>query len=70
MEGTNTWGNSSSGPFAPEELAAALRHLKPEKSQGLDSIFPEFTLHAGSAFKPWFAISSLSACANSISPVS
>ena len=34
-------GNSISGPFTPEELAAALRHLKPRKSPGLDFIFPE-----------------------------
>jgi len=47
-------GHSISEPFRPEELAAALRCLKPGKSPGLDSIFPEFILHAGSAFKSWF----------------
>jgi len=47
-------GNSISDPFRPEELAAALRPLKPGKFQGLDSIFPEFMLHAGSALKFWF----------------
>jgi len=41
-------------PFKPEELAAALRRLKPAKSPGLDSIFPEFILHAGLALKSWF----------------
>jgi len=46
--------HSISEPFRPEELAAALRHLKSGKSPGLDSIFPEFILHAGSAFKSWF----------------
>jgi len=47
-------GHSISEPFRPEEFAAALRHLKPGKSPGLDSIFPEFILHAGSALKSWF----------------
>jgi len=47
-------GHSISEPFAPEELTAALRRLKPGKSPGLDSIFPEFILHAGSALKSWF----------------
>ena len=46
--------NSISGLIRPEELAAALRHLKPEKYLGLDSIFPEFIPHAGSALKFWF----------------
>jgi len=41
-------------PFRPEELAAALRRLKPGKSPGLDSIFPEFMLHTGLALKSWF----------------
>jgi len=45
---------SISDPFRPEELPAALRRLKPGKSLGLDSIFPEFILHAGSALKSWF----------------
>jgi len=40
-----------SEPFRPEELAAALRRLKPGKSPGLDLIFPEFLLQAGSALK-------------------
>jgi len=35
-------------------LLTALRRLKPEKSPGLDSIFSEFMLHAGSALKSWF----------------
>jgi len=43
-----------SGPFMPGELAAVLRRLKPGKSPGLDSIIPEFILHAGSALKSWF----------------
>jgi len=41
-------GHSISEPFRPEEFAAALRRLKPEKSPGLDSTFPKFILHAGS----------------------
>jgi len=47
-------GRSISEPFRPEELAAGLRRLKPGKSPGLDSIFPEFILHAGPALKSWF----------------
>jgi len=47
-------GHSISEPFRPEELVADLRRLKPGKSPGLDSIFPEFILHAGSALKSWF----------------
>ena len=37
-------GHSISEPFRLEELAAALRRLKPGKSLGLDSIFLEFIL--------------------------
>jgi len=47
-------GYSISDPFRPEELTAALRCLRPGKSPGLDSTFPEFILHAGSALKYWF----------------
>ena len=47
-------GHSISDPFRPEELAAALRRLMPGKSPGLDSIFSEFILHAGSALKSSF----------------
>jgi len=47
-------GHSISEPFKPDELAAALVHLKPGKYPGLDSIFREFILHAGSALKSWF----------------
>jgi len=47
-------GHSISEPFRPEELAAALRRLKPGKSPGLDSIFSEFILLVGSALKSWF----------------
>jgi len=46
--------HSISEPFRPEEFDAALRCLKPGKSPGLDSIFQEFILHAGSALKSWF----------------
>jgi len=38
-------GHNISEPFRPEEFAAVLRCLKPGKSPGLDSIFPEFILH-------------------------
>ena len=46
-------GHSTSEPFRPEEFAAAVRRLKPGKSPGLDFIFPEFILHAGSALNAW-----------------
>jgi len=36
-------GHNISEPFRLEELAAALRRLKPGKSPGLDSIFPELS---------------------------
>ena len=54
MEDSNTWGWQYLRTLRPEEFAAALRHLKSGKSPGLDSIFPEFVLHAGSALKSWF----------------
>jgi len=47
-------GHNISEPFRPEEFAAALRCLKPGKSPGLDTIFPEFILHAGLALKSWY----------------
>ena len=47
-------GHSISEPFRSEEFAAATRCLKPGKSPALDSIFPEFILHARSALKSWF----------------
>jgi len=47
-------GHSISESFRLEEFAAALRRLIPGKSPGLDSIFPEFILHAGLTLKSWF----------------
>jgi len=47
-------GHSISETFRPEELPAALRRLKPGKSLGLDSIFPQFILHAKSVLKSRF----------------
>jgi len=44
-----------SGPFTPEELANALKHLEPGKYPGLDSIFLEFIPHNESALKSWFS---------------
>jgi len=46
--------HSISKPFRSEEFAAVLRRAKSGKSQGMDSIFPEFIVHAGSALKSWF----------------
>jgi len=37
----------------PEELTNALNHLMPGKSLGLESVFPEFALHARLALKSW-----------------
>ena len=47
-------GNSTSELIRPKELAATVGCQKPGKSPGLDSIFLEFILHAGSALKSWF----------------
>ena len=41
------------GSFTPSEFAAALRHLKPGKAPGPDSICPELLLHAEAALKSW-----------------
>ena len=46
-------GDSTSGPFKPDELSNTLNHLEPGKSLGLNYIFPEFALHAGSALTSW-----------------
>jgi len=54
MEDSNTWGSQYLRTFRSEELDAAIRRLKPEKSPGWDYIFPEFILHAVSALKSWF----------------
>jgi len=54
MEDSNTCRLQYLLTFGPEEFAAALRRLKPGKSPGLDSIFLEFILQAGSALKSWF----------------
>ena len=39
--------------FAFQEFAAALKHLKPGKAPGPDSICPELITHAGAALKSW-----------------
>ena len=39
------------GSFTTSEFAAALKHLKPGKAPGPDSICPELLLHAGAALK-------------------
>jgi len=38
-----------------EELATAIRCMKPRKFAGLDAIFLQFKLHAVSALKSWFS---------------
>ena len=54
MEGSNTWGKQHLGLFQARGACCCLRHLKPGKPPGLDSIFSEFILHAVSALKSWF----------------
>ena len=49
------------GSFTPSEFAAALKHLKPGKAPGPDSICPELLLHAEAALKSWLC-SFLSSC--------
>ena len=39
--------------FTSQEFAAALKHLKPGKAPGPDSICPELITHAGAALKSW-----------------
>ena len=39
--------------FSPREFAAALRHLKPGKAPGSDSICLELVVHAGPGLKFW-----------------
>ena len=39
--------------FPSQELAAALKHLKPGKVPRPDSICPELIFHAGAAMKSW-----------------
>ena len=53
--------------FRPEEFTAALRRLKPGKSPGLDSIFPEFIAYftPGRLSNLGSATSSVPACTNS-----
>ena len=47
-------GHRISEPFRSEELSTAFRRLKPGKSLGSDSNFPERIQHAGSPHKSWF----------------
>jgi len=58
-------GGNISGSLTAEELATTLKHLELRKSPGLDSIFPEFILHALSALKSWLCDFLTSACTNS-----
>ena len=39
--------------FTSQEFAAAVKHLKPGKAPGPDSILPELIIHAGAALKSW-----------------
>ena len=45
-------GNVSES-FSSQEFAASLKHLKPGKAPGPDSICPELITHAGAALKSW-----------------
>ena len=42
-----------SDTFSQREFTASLRHLKPGKALGLDSICPEIIIYAGAALKSW-----------------
>ena len=50
---TPTSSENISESFTSQEFAAALKHLKPGKAPGPDSIFPELITHAGAALKSW-----------------
>ena len=39
--------------FASQEFTATLKHQKPGKDPGPDSIYPELMTHAGAALKSW-----------------
>ena len=60
QEVSDVWRATTPGPvnifdnFSQREFAAALQHLKPSKTPGLDSICPELILHAGVALKSKF----------------
>ena len=54
MEDSNAWGSQYLWTIQAGRVAAAIRRLKPGKSPGLDCIFPEFILNAGSALGSWF----------------
>ena len=41
------------GDFSPREFCAALHHLRPGKTPGLDSICPKLLIHAGPGLKFW-----------------
>ena len=51
--------------FTSQKFAAALKHLKPGKAPGLDSIRPKLIIHAGTALKSWLCGFFLLACATS-----
>ena len=56
---SDLWWVTSTSPvnisesFIYQEFAAALKHLKPGKTPGPDSIFPELITHTGVAQKSW-----------------
>ena len=50
---TSTSSVNISDSFTSREFAAALKHLKPGKTPGRDSTFPELITHAGAALKSW-----------------
>ena len=54
MEGhSNKSSEHLSESFVSQEFDAALKHRKPGKAPGLDSIFPKLITHAGAALKFW-----------------
>ena len=59
QEVSDLWRATQTSPvnisesFASHEFAAALKHLKPGKAPGSDSICPELITHAETAMKSW-----------------
>ena len=50
---TSTSPVNISGSFTFQEFAAALKHLKPGKAPGPDSVCPELITHTGAVLKSW-----------------
>ena len=62
QEVSDLWRVTSTSPvnisesFTFQEFAAVLKHLKPGKAPGPNSICPELITHAGAALKSWLGV--------------